>query len=149
MLRRLGPLVATFMLVASFAAGCGGDDEGSDSSGSSTPAAATTTEAPATTTEDSSAGESATDESDTSTDLSDNPQVKAAVEQCKQSIDANPSVDDDVKGDLRDICDKAVSGDPDDVKAAISEVCEKIVESSLPEGDAADQAKQACAAATG
>jgi hypothetical protein len=138
MIRKLGPLALLLMLVAVFAVGCGDDDK-SDSSN----------DAPAVTT--AAADDTATEE-DTSSDdgdVADNPQVQQAVEQCKASIESNPAVKDDIKGDLQDICDKAASGDPEDVKAAIKEVCEKIVDSSVPEGDIRDQAKQACATAGG
>jgi hypothetical protein len=136
MIRRLGPLAVALLLAALFAIGCGDDNKSSSggSSGGSTPAATTSTDSGS-----SSSG----------TDVSNNPQVKAAVASCKQSIDANPAVKSDIKGDLEAICDKAASGNPDDVKAAIKEVCQKIVESSVPAGSAQDQAKAACAQAGG
>jgi hypothetical protein len=136
MLQRLGPMALALACTALFAAGCGGDDNKSDnSSAGSTPAATATT--------DSSSSSS------DSTDVSNNPQVKAAVAQCKSSIDANPAVKDDIKNDLKDICDKAASGKPEDVKQAIKDVCTKIVESSVPSGSAQDQAKAACDQAGG
>jgi hypothetical protein len=137
MIRKLGPLAVALMLAALFAIGCG-DDNKSDSGGSSGGGTAT----------QSSGGGTSTD-SGGGTDVSDNPQVKAAVASCKQSIDSNPAVKDDIKGDLEAICDKAASGNADDVKKAIKEVCEKIVESTVPSGSAQDQAKAACASAGG
>jgi hypothetical protein len=142
MIRKLGPLAAILMLTAAFAAGCGDDDK-SDSSGSDAPAV--TAEDTATATDDTATDDAATDDSSGGgTDLSDNPQVKAAIEQCKQSVDNNPQVKDDIKDDIKAICDDAASGDPDDVKQAIKDVCVKIVESSVPEGDIRDQALQSC-----
>jgi hypothetical protein len=135
MLQRLGPLALALVFAALFAAGCGDDKKSDSSSGSSTPAA--------TTTDSSSSGSSS------SGSVADNPQVKAAVASCKQSIDSNPAVKADIKGDLEAICDKAASGKPEDVKAAIKEVCTKIVESSVPAGSAQDQAKAACDQAGG
>jgi hypothetical protein len=134
MLHRLGPMALALACTALFAAGCGSDNKSNGSGGSSTPAATTT---------DSSSGSSS------GTDVSNNPQVKAAVAQCKSSIDANPAVKADIKNDLKGICDKAASGKPEDVKAAIKEVCTKIVESSVPSGSAQDQAKAACDQAGG
>jgi hypothetical protein len=132
MFRKLGPLAAALMLTALFAVGCGSDNKSSTgSNSSSTPAATTST----------SSGSSGS--------VADNPAVKAAVASCKSSIEANPAVKSDIKGDLEAICDKAASGKPEDVKAAIKEVCQKIVVSSVPSGSAQDQAKAACDQAGG
>ncbi|MCW2967807.1 MAG: hypothetical protein JWM71_1579, partial [Solirubrobacteraceae bacterium] len=79
-----------------------------------------------------------------STDVSSNPQVKAAVAACKSSIDSNPAVKANIKSDLESICDKAATGDPAEVKKATKDVCLKIVESSVPAGSAQDTAKSAC-----
>jgi hypothetical protein len=143
MIRRLGPLAVALILAALFAVGCGGDDnKSSGDTGSSTPAAATS--------DSSSTDSTATQDAGGSTSsVADNPQVKAAIEQCKQSIDANPQVSDDIKSDLKALCDKAASGDAKDVAEATKQVCVKIVESAVPAGDARDQALAACASATG
>ncbi|MEA2125061.1 MAG: hypothetical protein QOI80_1843, partial [Solirubrobacteraceae bacterium] len=109
-------------------AGCGGDDK---KSSSDTPKTETTK----------------TTDSGNSGDISNNPQVKAAVEQCKQAIDAQPSLKDSTKADLRDLCDKAGSGDIKDAQKASVEVCKKIVEDTVPAGASRDQAAQACEAA--
>ena len=144
MIRRLGPLAVALMLTALFAVGCGDDDNGDsgDSGGTATEqvdtGGGTATESEDTSTESSDSG-----------DVSDNPQVQAAVEACKQQIASNPAVKDDIKADLQGICEKAASGDEADVKAAIKEVCVKIVESSVPSGSAQDTAKQACEQAGG
>ena len=138
MIRKLGPLAVALMLAALFAVGCGDDDKSSDT-GSTSVAVST----------DSTSTDSTSTDSGGGTDVSDNPQVQAAVESCKQSIDSNPAVKDDIKEDLKAICDKAASGDPEDVKSAIKEVCVKIVESSVPSGSAQDQAKAACDQAGG
>ena len=143
MIRRLGPLAVALMLTALFAVGCGDDDNGDsgDSGGTATEQVDT-------------GGGTATESEDTTTDsgggdVSDNPQVQAAVEACKQQIASNPAVKDDIKSDLQAICEKAASGDEEDVKSAIKEVCVKIVESSVPSGSAQDTAKQACEQAGG
>lgn len=75
---------------------------------------------------------------------SKDPNIKAAVDSCKQAIDAQPSLKADTKSDLKDICDKAASGDIKDAQEASKEVCEKIVEDTVPSGSAQDQAKAAC-----
>lgn len=138
--RKLAPLASTLVLTALLAAGCGGSDKTTASDTASTPAATATTDAASTT-------DTTTSTSGTSTSLADNPQVKQAIARCKASIDANPQVKDSIKEDVKAICDKAASGNPEDIKAAIRQVCEKIVESSLPPGDARDQAKKTCASA--
>ena len=132
MTHKLGALLGALLLTASLAAaGCGDDNSSSSDSGATTAA----TSAPADTT--------STDDS-TATGAADDPRVKAAVQRCKDSIDQNQQIKDDVKGDLKGICDKAANGNSEDLKKAIKEVCVKIVESSVPEGAARDQAKSAC-----
>ena len=141
MIRRLGVLAVALMLSALFAVGCGDDDNG-DSGGGGTA------------TEQTDTGGGGSSGGGTSTDSSGgggsaNPQVQAAVEQCKQSIASNPAVKDDIKSDLQAICEKAASGNAEDVKSAIKEVCVKIVESTVPSGPAQDTAKSACDQAGG
>jgi hypothetical protein len=122
-------MLALLSLVA-FSA-CGDDDE---------PATTTTNAAPAggTTTEDSGGGGGGAAPAN----------VEQAIEACKSSIDAQAQVSDDVKNDLKEICDKAASGDEQDVKEATREVCTKIIEESVPEGAARDQALETCKTAT-
>jgi hypothetical protein len=140
MLRKITLLAMMLVLAFGVAAlaGCGGDDEKSGGSGT-------------TQSDDSgSSGGSGSDDSGGSgTDVSDNPQVKQAVESCKQAVTAAPGLKDDTKADLEDLCDKAASGDIKDVQAASKEVCTKIVEDTVPAGAARDQALQACDAAGG
>ena len=121
--------LTALMLVA---AGCGDDEENGGGGGGG-----------GATTEESSGGGGG------ESGVSDNPQVQAAVDSCKQAIQAQPTLSADVKSDLEDICEKAGSGDIKDAQQAAKEVCEKIVDESVPEGAARDQAKQACAAAGG
>jgi hypothetical protein len=124
-------------------AGCGGDDE--KSSGSSTTQS----------TDSGGSGGGGGSKSDDSggggggTDVSDNPQVKAAIEQCKTAIDQQPALKDDTKSELKDLCDKAASGDIKDVQKATVEVCKKIVEDTVPDsaGSAKDTALKQCDAA--
>jgi hypothetical protein len=137
MLRKITLLA--MMLVFAFGvaalAGCGGDDEKSSSGGSSSQS------------DDSGGGSSDDSGGGGGTDVSDNPQVKQAVESCKQAVTGAPGLKDDTKKDLEELCDKAASGDIDDVQAASVEVCEKIVEDTVPAGSSQDQAKEACKAA--
>ena len=120
------------MLVFAFGvaalAGCGGDDNKSSGGGGS------------------SSSSSSDDNGGGGTDVSDNPQVKAAVEQCKSAIDQQPSLKDDTKSELKDLCDKAASGDVKDIQEASVEVCKKIVEDTVPDsaGSAKDTALQSC-----
>lgn len=137
------PLLAALLLTASLAAaGCGGNDNKTSSSSSSDTTAAASTPS------DTSSTDTTSSDSGGGTDVANDPRVKEAVQRCKDSIDQNPQVKDDVKGDLKAICDKAASGNAEDLKNAIKEVCVKIVESSVPEGAARDQAKAACNSAS-
>jgi hypothetical protein len=144
MLRKITLLA--MMLVFAFGvaaiAGCGDDEE---------PAGGGTT-----TTEPSDSGGSggSSDDSEDSgggggVDVSDDPQVKAAIEQCKSAIDQQPSLKDSTKTELKDLCDKAASGDIKDVQQASVDVCKKIVEDTVPDsaGAAKDDAIKQCEAA--
>src|SRR4051794_1156025 len=133
MLRKITLLA--MMLVLAFGtaaiAGCGGDD--GNSGGSST-------------TESTDSGGSSGGGG--GGNVSDNPQVKAAVEQCKTAVDAQPTLKASTKKDLEDICEKAGSGDIKDAQKAAAEVCQKIVDDTVPSGPAHDQALSACKSAT-
>lgn len=142
--KKLLTMLVAGVLATSFAA-CGDDEE--------EPAApaATPTEAvePATddtatedaTTEDPSGGGTpagATDE-----------QIQAAIEACKQQVGSVPTISDDTRADLEQLCDKAASGDVQDAQETAREVCRKIVEDSVPEGQARETALAACDTAGG
>ena len=99
---------------AAVIAGCGGDDGGSGGSGGS------------------GGGSSA------------NPNVQAAIDSCKQSIDAQAQLKPDTVTELKKICEDAGNGDIEDTQAAAKKVCVKIVEDTVPSGAAQDQAKSAC-----
>jgi len=135
MVRRITVLLC-LLAVGAFAVGCGS----SDSSSSTTPSTPAATPAADTTASDAGSGSGA---------AAATPEVQAAVAQCKQSIDSNPAVKDDIKPDLEKICDKAASGDVKSAQEATKEVCLKIVDSSVPSGPARDQAESACKAAGG
>jgi len=70
--------------------------------------------------------------------------VKQGVQTCKDSVDRANGLSASVKKDLKDICDKAGSGDADAVRKATQDVCVKIVEQNTPAGAARDQAVSAC-----
>ena len=74
--------------------------------------------------------------------------VKREVETCKQTIDRANGLSASVKTDLKDICDKAGTGDEDAVRKATQDVCVKIVEENTPAGGARDQAVAACKTGT-
>ena len=123
---RLLLVVVGLLVAGALVAGCGGDDNKSDSSSASTP-----------TTDTGGSGGS-------SGGSSSNPQVKQAVEACKQQIAAQPGIDASVKADLTKICEKAASGDEQAVRDATKQVCTKLVEANVPDGPARDQALAAC-----
>jgi hypothetical protein len=130
-------LVVIGLLVAGVVvAGCGGDDN-DDNGGGST--AAQTTDSGG-----GSGGDTSTSDSGGGGANANNPQVKQAVEACKQQIQAQPGIDDSVKSDLSDICEKAASGDEQAVRDATKQVCTKLVEANVPSGAARDQALTAC-----
>ena len=143
---RLLLMVVGLIVAGALVAGCGDDDKDSSTSASTpttqTDAGGTTTEEPggSTTTEEpgGSGGASPSD-----------PQIKQAVEACKQQIDAQPGIDDSVKSDLNKICEKAASGDEQAVRDATKQVCTKLIEANVPDGPARDQALAACDQAGG
>lgn len=148
-MRRLHLLVLALLACALFAVGCGDDDEKSnnesdepdvsESAPADTTAEETEEEAPAEETEEEAPAYDAPELPD---DVSD-----AAVESCKQSVNAAAQLSDDVKNDLEEICEKAASGDEDAVREASVDVCKKIVEDSVPAGPAREQALDSCDAA--
>lgn len=111
-------------------AGCGGSKK--SSSKPSQPAANTTTQSSGTTTAASASSGAASS------------QIKAAVDACKQSVDAQATLSATAKADLKGLCDKAASGNAADVQKAAKEVCIKLIEDTVPAGDAQTQAKAAC-----
>ncbi len=128
------------MLVFAFGvavlAGCGDDEEPSGGGGSNTET---------TDTGGDEGGEDSGEDSGGGVDVSDDPQVQAAIEQCKSAIDSQPTLKDDTKEELKELCDKAASGDIEDIQQASVEVCKKIVEDTVPDaGGAKDQALAAC-----
>jgi hypothetical protein len=136
MITKRGLPALLLAVAATVAAGCG-------SSSSSTP-----NNSPAVSPNGGAAAAAAPSSSAGSAAVSSNPAVKAAVASCKQSIDSNPQVPANAKGQLEGICDKAASGDPKAVQAATRDVCLTIVKDTVPAA-AQDQAKAACAAAGG
>ena len=137
---RLVLVVIALLVAGVVVAGCGGDDD--DGGGDSTAAQTQST--------DTGGGSGGGDESTTTEDSGggganpDDPQVKQAIEACKQQIGAQPGISADVKSDLEEICEKAASGDEQAVRDATKEVCTKLVEENVPEGPARDQALTAC-----
>jgi hypothetical protein len=138
MLKRLSVLV--MVIVFAFAVVACGDDEESSGGGGTT------------TTEDSGGTETTetTEDSGSSDDnggVEDNPQVQAAVEQCKAAIQAQPQLSDSLKSDLEGLCDKAASGDIKDAQEASVEVCKKIAEEMVPDETVREQVIKQCEAA--
>ena len=131
---RLLLVVVGLLVAGTLVAGCGSDDNKSSSTSASTP------------TTDTGGGGSGgdTSTSDTGGGGSANPQIKQAVEACKQQIAAQPGIDASVKADLTKICEKAASGDEQAVRDATKQVCTKLVEANVPAGSARDQALAAC-----
>ena len=135
---RLVLVVIALLVAGAVVVGCGDDDEGG--SGGGTTAAETQTD----TGGGSGGGETATEESGGGSADPSDPQVQQAVEACKQQIEAQPGISEDVKSDLTEICEKAASGDEQAVRDATKEVCTKLVEENVPDGPAREQALAAC-----
>lgn len=133
---RLVLVVIALLVAGAVVVGCGDDDDGGDNSAAQTQSTDTGGGG-------SSGGDTSTEDSGGGGNAS-NPQVKQAVEACKQQIEAQPGISDSVKSDLSDICEKAASGDEQAVRDATKEVCTKLVEENVPSGPARDQALTAC-----
>jgi len=135
---RLVLVVIGLMVAGAVVVGCGDDDDGGSGGGDTTAAEQTDTGG------GSGGGGETTEESGGGGGNASNPQVQQAVEACKQQIEAQPGISDDVKADLSDICEKAASGDEQAVRDATKEVCTALVEENVPEGPAREQALTAC-----
>lgn len=134
MLKKLNLLmmVVVFAFGAVALAACGDDEEPASGGGGGTTTTETTESTEDTeTTEDSGGGAS-------------DAQIEAAVEQCKQAINAQAQLSDGLKADLEEVCEKAGSGDIEDAQKASVEVCVKIAEEMVPEGSARDQVIASC-----
>jgi hypothetical protein len=133
--KRLFLPLALVLAIGLIAAGCGGDDD--TDTGAATPTAAETTGGGG-----SGGGGGAT--TGGSTDAA----VQQAVDACKQSVEAAPTLSASTKSDLDNLCEKAASGDVEDAQKASEQVCEEIAKDTIPSGSAQDQAVSACKAAT-
>jgi hypothetical protein len=67
-----------------------------------------------------------------------------AVASCKRSIEGATQLSEDVKSDLKEICEESAEGDEGAVRDASRRVCVKIAEESVPAGPVRDQAVDAC-----
>jgi hypothetical protein len=151
MTKRLIALLATLLLLAFAAAGCG-DDDGSDRSGAD---GRTGTEelkdkgAPSKAGTDAGRDEEAESPESASRRKKDGARdangAKAPgkgigrepigpAEECAQRVRGATQLSSDSRSRLAALCEKARSGGPADVERAAREVCETIVRESIPEG---------------
>ena len=70
--------------------------------------------------------------------------VAKAVEECKQSVAAAPSLSAELKGDLEQACQDAGEDGEDAVSEATKEACVKVLEATMPPGPARESALGAC-----
>ena len=134
-------LLAALLLAGAFAAGCGGDDN--EDSGSDAPAVTAETTAETPTVDDTTlTTEEAPEEDSGGAEVPAN--LEAAIQQCKDGVEATTALDDSVKEDLIKLCEDAASRSPEELADIARETCVKVVEGTLPAGDARDQALKSC-----
>jgi len=150
MSKRLITLMAALLVLGFAYAGCGGDDESTDT-------AATVTDS--ITDVDTVTDDEVVTDTETVTDTTDStdttatsdgggaaaPDVSQAIASCKQAVTAYAQLSEETKSDLEDLCEKAGSGNAEDAREAGREVCQKIVEDLYPSGvPGKDNALNAC-----
>jgi hypothetical protein len=144
MTKRLITLLAALLVLGFVVAGCG-DDENSGDSGDT--AAQTVTDTDVVTDDEvvtDTETETVTDDTDTDADNGGAVVPQEAIERCKDGVDNSSQLSDDARNSLKDLCEKAGSGNTEDVKDAIVEVCKKNA-ASIPEGvPGREQAIAAC-----
>ncbi len=64
--------------------------------------------------------------------VANNPAVKQAVATCKATIDRQTILPPDLKAKLKNICDKAGTGDATAIRQASSQICSQIIKATLP-----------------
>jgi hypothetical protein len=122
--RKVHLLFIALLACGLIAAGCGGNDNKDKNSGGSGASPSGT----------QALGGAATS----------NPNAKQAVENCKRAVEQSPQISASAKNDLKDICDKAASGDAEAVRKASRDVCVKVAKDTVPAGPSQDQAVSAC-----
>jgi hypothetical protein len=134
-------IFAVFGLGLMALAGCGDDEKSSSNS----PASTATAEA----TDSATPEATATESTGTPSDDTEVPQaaIDQAVDACKSSIDAQPTLSGSVKDELLAFCDDIADAKTiADVKKASKNICTKIVQESIPDGTPANVKDQALAA---
>jgi len=157
MAKRLTLLLAALLVLGFVVAGCGDDENGDNNPAADTPAETATTD-------EATTEEPATDKADTGADKKKSegrqdddskgageakpPKRKVIgkpVNDCDKSIPDESPLSDETREDLRELCEKARSGDPDDIRDVGRDLCRQVVEQSYPEGaKGRDQALEAC-----
>ena len=137
MTSRLLAVFAVLLVCAFVAVGCGDDEESTDTGATATEQ--TDTAAEDTTSEEDSGGAATGD-------------VEEAVAACKKNADASadaakasadPADVENFEEKIKEVCEKAGSGDAEDTAKVAKEACLAAAELA-PEGPAPDQAKTAC-----
>ncbi len=128
MYKRLSSLLAVAAVGGALLAGCGSSSS-SSTTASSTPAASSSTSTAAPTSTSTAASSSSASGGGS---VANNPAVKAAVAQCKSSINAQPTLSASAKAKLSAICDEAAKGDPASLKKAEAKVCVELVKETVP-----------------
>jgi hypothetical protein len=133
-------LLAALLLAGAFAAGCGGDDN--DDSGSDAPVVTAESPGETPTVDDTTLTTDTIPEDVGGAEVPEN--LEAAIQQCKDGVEATTALEDSVKEDLIELCEDAATRSPEELADIARETCEKVVEGTLPAGDARDQALKSC-----
>jgi hypothetical protein len=117
-------------------AGCGGGGASKTSNSTSSPA--TRAAKPPTTSSTPATGAGAAPSA----------QIQQAIDACKRTIQAQPSLSAHAKGKLEAVCGRAAKGDAGAVRKAAQEVCAEVINgSALPPGPERERAVAACKSA--
>jgi hypothetical protein len=137
MAKRLTILLVALLALGFVIAGCGDDDDDNASDNTTTEQATTQD-----TTDDAGGGSAASG-------VAESPQVKQAIENCKEQANANPQLSDDAKKKVGEVCEEVGTGDADAATKATREACVIIVNDTVKqEGPAKQTALDACKQST-
>ena len=117
MAKRLITLMAALLVLGFVVAGCGDDENSSDSGDTAAQTVTDTVTEDEVVTDTETEAETVTEETDTGTATSDDnggavapKNLEQAVEQCKKNVNLAPRLSEDTKDDLEEICELSGRG---------------------------------------